>query len=126
MSLKVYSQSIQLNSTKDTVICFNIPQGKFLLQTYYENQLNKELNRLSNNQLSLCDSVKKSLNNIIETQNTILKNRDNYIELKETEIVDLQLNLDKANKKIITLKHFNKVSIVVSFLTGASLMYLIK
>ena len=126
MSLTLYSQNIQLNNRKDTVICFSILQGKFLLQTYYENELNKNLNKLSSNQLAMCDSVKKSLNNIILAQNTIIENRESYIELKDNEVLDLNIQVDKANKKILTLKRLNKITLVTSFIVGGTIMYLIK
>ena len=105
MNLSVFSQQIILN--KDTLVCFTIPQAKFLLKKYYDAEKFKALDSVSEKQSSIKDSVIKSMNVRLLEKDSIIADDSSYILIQNKNIKSLNISLYKqqvATEKQIVYK----------------------
>lgn len=75
----VFSQAITLNSKGDTLLCFSVPQSKFLLKTYYG--------------LEEC----KATDSITTNENKALKT---IVSLKDSQILSLKEITAKTEQQV--------------------------
>lgn len=99
MTLKGFSQKPMLND-KDTVICFTIPQSKFLLKKYYQAEELFVLDSICEAQLSTLKLVNSSNESIIKKQSIMVKNKEEETRLKELEISSLNELISDKEKEI--------------------------
>ena len=105
MNLSAFSQ--QIISNKDTLVCFTIPQAKFLLKKYYDAEKFKALDSVSEKQSSIKDSVIKSMNVRLLEKDSIIADDSSYILIQNKNIKSLNISLYKqqvATEKQIVYK----------------------
>lgn len=109
-SIKAFSQKATL-SEKDTVICFTIPQSKYLLKKYYQAEELLILDSICEAQLSVFKDISSSNERVIKNQSLVLKNKDEEVRLKELEIGGLNELINDKEKEIATQKLYKWIAI---------------
>lgn len=89
-----------LNDKKDTIICFTIPQAKFLQKQVYKVKELDTLYSICNSQIAnqklIQDSLKK---NILDYQRIIANDNQKYY-LKENEVNSLNKAVSDLNRQL--------------------------
>lgn len=123
MSLTLFSQK-PVSIEGDTLICFSIPQSKYLLKQVYLLNESDTLLKLTEAQLSICKSKNfiytqqiEAFQKIIENEKEINKNVLAINTQKDEDIKNLKTQL--ANQKLKTW-----ASIFSGFVTTAFVSYL--
>lgn len=109
-SIKAFSQKATLND-KDTVICFTVPQSKFLLKKYYQAEELFLLDSICEAQLSVYKDISSSNERVIKNQSLVIKNKDEEVRLKELEIGGLNELINDKEKEIATQKIYKWIAI---------------
>lgn len=122
-SIKAFSQKAIL-SEKDTVICFTVPQSKFLLKKYYQAEELLILDSICEAQLVNFKGVSSSNERIIKNQSLLLKNKDEELRLKELEMGGLNELISDKDKEINKQKLYKWVAIVSGILLSSYLITL--
>jgi hypothetical protein len=112
MSSKTFSQTVTVNSNKDTTICFTIPQAKFLAKQHYKVLELKALDSICEKQLVKKDSIIFQKTVIALDWKKAYTNQTEVVSLKDTEILGLKSKLATANKEIRRQKLFKWVAII--------------
>jgi len=110
MSIKAFSQKATL-SEKDTVICFTIPQSKYLLKKYYQSEELLILDSICEAQLRGFKAISTSNERIITNQSLVLKNKDEEVRLRELEIGGLNELINDKEKEINKQKTYKWIAI---------------
>lgn len=121
MSIKAFSQKAIL-SDKDTIICFTIPQSKYLLKKYYQAEELLILDSICEAQLSSFKAISNSNERIIKNQSLVLKNKDEEVRLKELEIGGLNELISDKDKEINKQKTYKWIAIVSGLLFSSYLI----
>lgn len=100
MNLKLFSQSTELNSKGDTVICLTVPQTKFLLKQNYKAEEYKSLYFISEKQKLFQDSIIENNKKINDNYLKVISNDTKIIEFKEYENEKLNLTIKNQGKEI--------------------------
>ncbi len=123
-SIQLYSQTTILNK-KDTLVCFSVPQSKYLLKKYHEAATFRQLNSVCERQLFFSDSVVAAEKEIILNQSLIIKNKDEVVSLKDYEITNLKEQLKSQVRKTNTQKVYKVIAITAGLFTAGFLGYYI-
>ena len=114
MSFPLYSQTLVLDkNTKDTTLCFDMPQARFILKKCYKVDELMALDSVRNKKFAYKDSIILSKTRVNVKQQTILKNQTEIISLKDHEIQGLKLTLDSVNKAFRRQKTYKWCAIIV-------------
>lgn len=99
MSLTAYSQRLGLSKTNDTILVFNLNEGRYLLTQQYALNKCEELKSVCENQLAYKDSVIAQKDTIIIVEKKIIENQQEILRLKQNEIDALTImNLGLKNE----------------------------
>lgn len=123
MSLKLFSQSTELNSKGDTVICLTVPQTKFLLKQNYKAEEYKSLYFISEKQKAFQDSIIANDKKIQENYLKVISNKEKEIEFKEYENEKLNLTIKNQGKELRKQKVFKWLSVSSTGLIAGAFGY---
>ena len=114
MSFPLYSQTLVLDkTTKDTTLCFDMPQARFILKKCYKVDELMALDSIRKKKFAFKDSIILSKTRAIVKQETVMKNQKEMIGLKDHEIASLKLTLDGVNKAFRRQKTYKWCAIIV-------------
>jgi hypothetical protein len=114
MSFPLYSQTLVLDkTTKDTTLCFDMPQARFILKKCYKVDELMALDSIRTKKFAFKDSIILSKTRAIVKQETFMKNQKEMIGLKDHEIASLKLTLDGVNKAFRRQKTYKWCAIIV-------------
>lgn len=114
-SIKAFSQRAILND-KDTIICFTVPQSKYLLKKYYQAEELLILDSICEAQLGGFKAISSSNERIIKNQSLVIKNKDEEVRLKELEIGGLNELINDKEKEIATQKTHKWIAITTTII----------
>lgn len=119
MTSKIYSQKAIIEKPGDTLICFSVPQSKFLLKEYYRLQMIDSLLYVCEEQKLVYDANLKTCNRLSFKYEKQFENCSQYQKIQEHEIIRLNKLVDEQEKTIIREKRNQKILLVCSgLLTG--------
>jgi hypothetical protein len=115
MSLNAYSQKIVLSDDKkDTLICFNQNQARYLLLYFFSYQSCDTLKKVTEQQLSICKEENNRNEIIIEQLEKINDNCNRKVSVRDVQIADLQKKLIYKDTEIKRQKTYKNLSICAS------------
>ena len=117
-----------MNEQNDTIICFSIPQSKFLLKQSYNLEMCNELRTLDRAEINIKDSLIFNYQNQqieYEHQQTLSNNIDSLNVLKQAALKE-QLNV--CNKKYVKEKRAKLSALFLGIVstTIITTLYIIK
>jgi len=121
-SIKAFSQKAIL-SDKDTIICFTIPQSKFLLKKYYQAEELLILDSICEAQLVNFKAVSNSNERIIKSQYLMIQNKEEELRLKELEIGGLNELISDKEKEIATQKTYKWIAITTTIIISCLIVF---
>ena len=108
MNLKAFSQKAIIYSPgKDTLICFSVPQARFLLKEQYRLQMTDSLLNVCELQNSECDTFRVKTNQLIEKYESAINLCIQYKDIQDAEINNLYITIENQ-KKVIKREKINK------------------
>ncbi len=109
----LYSQQIILNNeTKDTSICFTIPQSKFLLKTYYKLNECDTLMAITQSELNNANKINDLNTKVIANDRLVFAEKDEMIADKNTTIDLMCEEHKKQQKRIFWQKVYKSIFFV--------------
>jgi len=124
MTFSAFSQTTILSDNKDTLICFNAAESKFMLKKVYEVDKYKALDSLCETQRGLLDSVIKHKDEIISSKSKIIRNDIEMIDLKDEQIEDGAKRLTKCENEKKAQKLYKWIAIIVGSTTTITALFI--
>ena len=125
MSSKVFSQKAIVEKKGDTLICFTIPQAKFLLKEQYRLQMTDSLLSVCEMQKVECDSIRNGTNSLIQKYEKAIKLCNQYQSIQEIEIRKLNESIEFQKKLVRKEKRGKIVAIIGGSVLSGFLGYLL-
>jgi hypothetical protein len=125
MSSKVFSQKAIVEKKGDTIICFTIPQAKFLLKEQYRLQMNDSLLSVCEVQKKECDSIRLITNRLIDKYEQSINLCMQYQGIQEIQIKGLNETIENQQKVIRREKRGKIVAIIGGSILSGFLGYLL-
>jgi hypothetical protein len=104
---------MELNSCGDTTICFNIPQSKFLLKSYYKSIKFENLNSICEIQSAIKDSAIAILKLKCIEKDSIIADDSTYILIQNNQVKFLNQRVYIAHKEAIKQTIYKWAAIVI-------------
>lgn len=123
MTLNTYSQTIILNEKKDTTICFNKSESKFLLKNYYDLKHCDSLRIIVESQFNTCTTLSKKKDEMFNEMNMYYENCNSQNRLKDLRIQGLSNDLTKCQKETKAQILYKKIFFVISVASTSALLY---
>jgi hypothetical protein len=103
----VFSQAITLNSKGDTLLCFSIPQSKFLLKTYYGLQECKANDTITANENKALKTIISTKDKEIAEQKELTAKTEQEVSINKEAISRMIQVVNDQNNSIVKLQRKN-------------------
>lgn len=123
MTSTYFSQKV-ISENKDTLICFDLEQSKFILKEMHRAIFFDTIVSLNQSEIRLLNTTIKDLQIIVQSQKDQLILRDIDSGIYKTEIKLLKERNESLKKEIRLQKFYKWVSIGVGTLTTSFMTYL--
>ena len=120
ISLKTFSQKIILEN-KDTLLCFEVNQGKYILKQLYSLEECQKMRNLCEQQIFKYDSLYNEAEKAKKVIMSLYRNCDDQILMKDLKIKGLEKALNQEYEKT-SIEKRNKITAVVCGVLSTSLM----
>lgn len=122
-SLKIYSQKLIVEN-KDTLLCFEINQGKYILKQLYSLKECEEIRNVCEQQVFKYDSLYNEAEKAKKVVMSLYRNCDDQIFMKEIKIKALEKSLNQEYEKTSNEKRNKKTAIILGILSTSFMTYL--